>query len=90
MAESPQNATLVVFHTAVLSYIPHQPLRDDFATHMLASGAVWLSNESPRVFPQFATGLTAPENGKFLLCRNGKPLAWTGPHGQSIDWIAPD
>ncbi|WP_319495841.1 DUF2332 domain-containing protein [uncultured Cohaesibacter sp.] len=90
MAQAPQNAALVIFHTAVLSYIPHQPLRDDFARHMLASGAVWLSNESERVFPQFATGSTAPESGRFLLCRNGKPLAWTGPHGQSIDWIAPD
>lgn len=90
MAEAPQGATLVIFHTAVLSYISHQTLRDDFARLMLASGAVWLSNESPRVFPQFTAGLTAPESGKFLLCRNGKPLAWTGPHGQSIDWIALD
>jgi hypothetical protein len=30
-----------------------------------------------------------PARGLFLLMENGVPLAWTGPHGQSIDWFAP-
>jgi hypothetical protein len=28
-----------------------------------------------------------PARGLFLLMRDGVPLAWTGPHGQSIDWF---
>jgi hypothetical protein len=29
----------------------------------------------------------APEANLFLLSLDGKPLAWTGPHGQSIHWF---
>jgi len=25
--------------------------------------------------------------GRFLLSVNGTPVAWTDPHGRSIDWI---
>lgn len=86
IAEAPVDATLVVFHTAVLSYIADQAVRDAFAKDMLASRAIWLSNESPRVFPQFSSA-EPPGKGLFLLARNGEPLAWTGPHGQSVAWI---
>jgi hypothetical protein len=26
----------------------------------------------------------APEPGRFLLALDGVPVAWTGPHGQSL------
>lgn len=86
MAEAPKDATLVVFHTAVLSYIDSQDLRERFAETMLKSRAVWISNESPRVFPTFAAK-APPSPGRFLLAMDGQPVAWTGPHGQSIDWF---
>lgn len=86
IAEAPEKATLVVFHTAVLSYIRDQALRERFAEAMMKSPAVWISNESPRVFPAFAA--QAPPPGRFLLAVDGEPVAWTGPHGQSIDWFA--
>ena len=85
--EAPKSARLVVFHTAVLSYVGEQSERDAFARQMMASNAVWLCNESPRVFPQFSAGLVSNGAGRFLLTRNGEALAWTGPHGQSVDWI---
>ena len=87
MAEAPQGATLVVFHTAVLTYVQNQAARDRFAQDMLNSQAVWLSNEGLRVFPQYAGPETPRHADKFLLLRNGQPLARTGPHGQSLDWI---
>lgn len=87
MAEAPQDATLVVFHTAVLTYVQNQAARDRFSTQMLNSRAVWLSNEGLRVFPHFAGSEATCQPDKFLLLRDGQPLARTGPHGQSLDWI---
>ena len=82
-------ATLVVFHSAVLAYVPSQAARDAFAATVLSANAIWISNEDPRVFPSFA--MMAPPSAKrgrrFLLSVNARPLAWTGPHGQSIEWF---
>ena len=88
MDEAPKDATLVVFHTAVLSYIPDQTLRDAFAAQMLASRAIWLANEGPRIFPQFTHTQDVTGETRFRLTRNGQTVAWTGPHGQSVDWVA--
>jgi len=89
MRAAPKRATLVVFHSAVLAYVPSQSARDAFAATVLSANAIWISNEIPNVFPSFAT--TAPASSqqgrRFLLSVNGRPLAWTGPHGQSIEWF---
>ncbi len=86
--EVPAGATPVVFHSAVLNYVRDTEKRDAFADLMLASEAHWISNESPKVFPPFAKKVTAPHPaGRFLLSENGEPRAWTGPHGQAIEWI---
>ena len=87
IAEAPTEATIVVFHTAVLAYVRDQADRDRFADLVQDTGAVWISNEGPRVFPQFAAHLRGRRDDMFLMARNGTPLAWTGPHGQAIDWI---
>ena len=87
MQEAPRDATLVVFHTAVLTYVQNQAARDRFAQEMLNSKAIWLSNEGLGVFPQFAGAEARRHPDKFLLLKNGQPLARTGPHGQSLDWI---
>jgi hypothetical protein len=88
MAAAPKDATLVVFHTATLAYVASQAIRDRFAATVRAGGAFWISNEAPFLFPSFAeTAPPAPAPGRFLLALNGKPLAWTGAHGQSIDWF---
>jgi len=88
MATAPTEATLVVFHTAALAYVASQANRDRFAATVRAGGAFWISNEAPFLFPSFARAAPpAPAPGRFLLALNGKPLAWTGAHGQSIDWF---
>jgi hypothetical protein len=85
---APENATLVVYHTAVLGYVAPSE-RDRFAQTVRALGAVWISNEPPAVFPAMrAHAPPAPARGLFLLACDGNPLAWTGPHGQSIHWFA--
>jgi hypothetical protein len=90
LAAAPKAATRVVFHSAVLAYVTSQEHRDRFAATVRRAGATWISNEAPNSFPSYAaTAPPAPMRGRFLLMLNGTPLAWTGPHGQSIDWFAP-
>ena len=88
MAEAPTDATLVVFHTAVLAYVNPIEARMRFVDTVRRSRAVWISNEVPSVFPDIAARAPAPPRGRFLLTVDGEPKAWTGPHGQSLDWFA--
>lgn len=86
-ATAPRGATLVVFHSAVLAYVPAEE-RDRFARLVAELGAVWVGNESPRVLPGVAGKLRdEPPGDRFLLAVDGEPVALTGPHGQSIDWL---
>lgn len=88
IAEAPRDATVVVFHTAVLSYVAEQSDRDAFAARMVDDARViWLSNEGPRTFPQFVAAAGPVHEDMFLLAVSGQPVAWTGPHGQAIRWI---
>jgi hypothetical protein len=87
--EAPADATVVVFHTAVLAYVAGQAERDHFAERVKALCDYWISNESPRVFPRIAAQAgTAGKPGHFLLSVNGSPMAWTDPHGASIEWLS--
>jgi hypothetical protein len=87
-AEAPKDATLVVFHTAVLSYVADAADRAGFVRTVQDLGAVWISNEAPYVFPDIAARLAGPvRRGPLLLAVDGEPIAWTDPHGAWIDWI---
>jgi hypothetical protein len=86
--DAPNNATLVVFHTAVLAYIADPAARQEFAVRVKSLCPYWIANESPRVFPDIAARTGPGPAGRFLLSVNGSPVAWTDPHGAAIDWIA--
>jgi hypothetical protein len=82
-AEAPRDATLVVFHTAVLAYVPRDG-RDAFREAVRSLDAVWIANESPHILD------VDPERvppGLFLLARDGDPVAWTDPHGAALTWL---
>ncbi|MCV2888638.1 DUF2332 domain-containing protein [Ruegeria aquimaris] len=83
---APVDARLVVMHSAVLTYVSDPGARADFARLMRTRDLHWISNEAPGVFPDHAKGLT-PRADKFLMALDGRPVAWTGPHGQSLDWL---
>ena len=87
MAEAPAEATLVVFHTAVLAYVGTAEARLRFVDAVRQSRAVWISNEVPSVFHDVAIRAPAVPRGRFLLAVDGVPKAWTGPHGQSLEWF---
>lgn len=86
-AQAPKDATLVIFHTAVLAYVSEVSERRAFARTVRDLGAQWVSNESARLLE--APDLTERLAGRFVLCLNGAPKAYTEAHGTAIDWIAP-
>ena len=88
-AEAPKDATLVVFHTAVLAYVTDPEARSAFVRDVRAANAVWISNETPDVFPAIAANVSSPRPpGAFMLAVDGEPTAWADPHGAWIDWLA--
>jgi hypothetical protein len=89
IARAPTGVQLVVYHSAVLAYLPSASEREAFARSLRLTDAVWISNEPAAVFPELAKMAPPPQSpDQFLLAVDGKPVAWTGPHGQSITWFA--
>jgi hypothetical protein len=87
IADAPRGATLVVFHTAVLAYVPAEG-RQRFADAVLASPATWLANEAPGCIPGVPQPVVdAHPAGWFLLCHDRRPLARTDPHGAAVHWL---
>jgi Uncharacterized protein conserved in bacteria (DUF2332) len=87
-ADAPREATLVVFHSAVVSYLDDQQ-RSAFRRELVELAeqrdVVWVSNEGPGV----VVDVPIPEGGPvpFVLARDGVPLAYADPHGGSLDWF---
>jgi hypothetical protein len=71
-----------------LAYVSSIEARMRFVESVRRSRAVWISNEVPSVFPDIAARAPVTPRGRFLLAVDGVPKAWTGPHGQSLDWFA--
>jgi hypothetical protein len=97
LAEVPDNVQLVVFHSAVLSYVSRerrQAFADVLAQASKQRDIVWLSNEAAGVVPELPT--VAPSGSRrFLIGRtcfaNGRrrsePLALAHPHGAELVWL---
>ncbi len=84
-ARAPAEATLVVYHSAVLAYLTPADRRQ-FTGIVRALPAVWLSNESPGVVPDLS--LPAYRGSPFVLGRDGRtPLAFTDSHGTWLEWL---
>ena len=86
--EAPKDATLVIFHTAVLAYVSSAAEREEFARSVALLCDFWIANEMPQVFPGIArrAGREGPR-GSFLMSVNGTPMAWVDPHGAWVDTI---
>ncbi len=84
---APAGATLVIFHSAVLFYLQPEE-RERFMGMVQDLPATWISNEAPSVVPMSSARLAEPARAnRFLLSVDGRPTAFTGHHGQSIEWI---
>lgn len=95
-AQAPDDAALVVFHSAVMGYLSaagRAEFRQAVRRLAISRGCHWLSNEGHMVIDQEDGSNVVPEVdaqrilGRFLLAHNGSPVAITGPHGQSLEWL---
>jgi len=83
VSEAPRDATVVVFHTAVLAYVDADK-RAAFADAIGGMGVTWLSNEASGVLGWLPT---ATESDGFVLIEDGRSiLAETDPHGRWLRW----
>jgi hypothetical protein len=84
-AQAPSEATLVVYHSAVLAYLAPGDRRH-FAGTVRGLDAIWLSNEGPGVVP----GLPIPAHDgvAFVVGRDGQtPVALADGHGAWLHWL---
>lgn len=82
---APHDATLVVFHTAVLAYVREEADRRAFGETVRTSGARWISNESASLWS--GHDLHRRLSGRFLLALDGETVAYTEAHGTAIEWL---
>ena len=79
-AEAPRDATLVIFHTAVLFYVPSAG-RALFRDAVSRLGATWLACEGPGVL-----GFEAVPKDLMAVARDGERVAWADGHGSLLSW----
>lgn len=85
--QAPDAATLVIVSSAVLVYLPAER-RARFAQVVRDLGARWVSLEGTGGLERVAAALpTAVPQGRFVLALDEHPLAYTGAHGQALDWL---
>jgi Uncharacterized protein conserved in bacteria (DUF2332) len=85
VSQAPGDATVVVYHSAVLGYVRRAD-RAEFARTVGALGVTWLSNEGPGLLPGTAIPGCGPHG--FVLAKDGtEPLALTESHGVWLEWL---
>jgi len=98
LAEVPNDAQLVVFHSAVLNYVKRdrrQAFAGVLADASKERNIVWLSNEAPGVIREVAALVPPQSELRYLLTRtlftNGQRrdelLALAHPHGADLTWL---
>jgi len=98
LAAAPEDAPLVVFHSAVLSYVSPERRRafaDVLGEVSRRRDVVWLSNEARGIVPEVADLAPATGELRFLLGRTrwragrrrDQLLAVSHPHGADATWL---
>lgn len=83
----PADATLVVFHTAVLAYLD-EAARARFAETVRGLPGHWLSVEARSITPGIGVREdVANDSTDFVLALDGVQLAWAQPHGRTVRWV---
>ncbi|SKC05844.1 Uncharacterized protein conserved in bacteria [Arthrobacter sp. 49Tsu3.1M3] len=95
-ARAPEDAALVVFHSAVTAYLDaggrarFRRTMADLAAERAATGS---RTKGHTVLAQADGSTVVPEmddtrlGGRFQLLQDGQPAAIAGPHGQSLEWL---
>lgn len=85
-AQAPADATLVVFHSAVLAYLDADA-RAAFVDLVGGLPGHWISNEGARVLPSTAPLATGPAARNFVVAVDGVPRAVADPHGRRVSGL---
>ena len=89
VARAPADVPLVVVSSAAIVYLMPEP-RERFIDYVRSLNATWISNEGAGIVPVAAAALDGripPMLGGMLLSLNESPKAFTGPHGDRLDWM---
>jgi hypothetical protein len=86
LALVPPGSTPVVFHTAVLPYVPSDR-RAAFLQQVASLPVRWIAQEARGVVPGTGETSSSGWGTDFVLSLDGRPLALTAPHGGRIDWL---
>jgi hypothetical protein len=86
LALVPSGSTAVVFHTAVLPYVPSDR-RGAFLVQVRSLPVRWIAQEARGVVPGTGETPSAGRGTDFVLSLDGRPVALTAPHGGRIDWL---
>lgn len=101
IGEVPRDATLVVFHSAVLPYVAAER-RARFAAELSQASqhraVTWISNEGPGVLSEIDSLAPPMKAMSFLLARTefaegvreDRFLGFAHPHGATLEWLAGD
>jgi hypothetical protein len=86
-AQAPREATLVVFHTAVLWYLDDAGRRR-FAGQVRGLDAHWIAQERPGLIPDQPVPEQPPDgpSAAYLLTLDGRPFGFSAPHGGWLHW----
>ncbi len=89
LAALPDDARLLVFHSAVIAYLDVHG-RELFAALMrdlLTDPRLhWVSNERPRALPTVTATGPEPPPGRYVLGIDGHAVGHTHQHGRSLHW----
>ena len=94
VTEASEHGTVVVYHSAVLAYLPESGRRafEGLMHELVADGTChWVCNEDPAVHPDVAATApphagTAPD-AHLALGVDGRAVAWAHQHGRSLHWF---
>jgi hypothetical protein len=88
MEQAPRDATLVVVHSATISYLDQHD-REAFTALLCQHGAHRLGCEGSGVLPELTEQLPADirVDGRFLLSVDDRVLGLAHPHGRTLMWL---
>ncbi|GAA1061236.1 DUF2332 domain-containing protein [Agromyces bracchium] len=85
--DAPDEATLVVFHAAVLAYVDGGA-RARFTELVGGLPGRWLSIEARSIVPGIELREDVPNDSTdFVMALDGVQVAWAQPHGRAIRWV---
>lgn len=90
-AQAPRDATLVIVHSATLSYVGAER-RCEFVRQVQAMKCHWISQELPYVFPDITRRIEPGPYARYaayVVALDGLPVALSAMNGASLLWLEP-